>query len=120
MRLEPWQESHWTEGDVVAELCHQLKLRGLVIRCEVRIPSEIHRSKSMRCDVAVMKGREIACILEVKHNPTPYAQNLTRQGRAYAGITATHGIPTLYVWGMDAVPIIVEEVIGLMALKASA
>lgn len=107
MRLDARQAGKWTEADVVAELCHQLKLRNFKVRCEVRVESQFHRSGSMRCDVAIVDGDEILCLFEVK-DTRPQEINLNgRQRLAYAA--ANEHVPVYFVYGMDRVDMVVRN-----------
>lgn len=105
MKLQRWQAEHWTEADVVVELCHQLKLRKFQVRCEVRVESQFHRSGAMRCDVAIVDGDEILCLFEVKDKPPFEINPQSRQRLAYEA--ANEHVPVYFVYGMDRVAMIV-------------
>lgn len=99
-----WIDRKWNEADVMAELVHRLKLAGENVRCEVKLPSSGHRSGSMRVDVVVIRGDEIAFVIEVKEKMpvTRMKKGPHRQERAYREIEDL-GVQVLWVRGKDGI-----------------
>ena len=98
-----------TEADVAAEFYHQSKKFGLVTKMEATLPSDVHRSKTMRVDALIFQFGEIVCAVEFKshkkHTPKPES----RQYRAYAGL----GFPFFFCCGTEEIEDTLDDVVAL-------
>ena len=101
-----------TEADVSAEFYHQCQRYGFVVKMEVRLPSKVHRSGTMRADALVFQFGEIVCAVEFKGFRKNGLNPNSRQFKAYSGL----GIPFFLCCGSGEIEGTLDEVVALADL----
>lgn len=101
-----------SEADLVGEFYYQARSAGLEVYLEVYIPSEIHRSGQMRVDAIVVKGDEVVCCVEGKRQGRQFTAG-TRQHYAYTALEQDHGVPTIWLNDVKAIPSVVISIAAL-------
>ena len=82
-----------TEATIQAELYHHMRLRGIEVSLELRIPGA-------RADMAILNRGRLAGLIEVKRGPGSTKRSRSRQTRAYEA----SGIPWRYCVGLGQIP----------------
>ena len=101
--------SKGTEADVAAEFYHRCQKLGLIVKMEVKLPSKVHRSGTMRADAIVFQLGKVVCSVEFKNRRTVPLNPSSRQAKAYAGL----GIPFFLCLGMDEIDETIDNVVAL-------
>ena len=107
------QDCKETEADVAAEFYHQCQKLGLVVKMEVKLPSKVHRSGTMRADALIFQLGEVVCAVEFKGFRKSGLDPYSRQFRAYSGL----GIPFFLCCGSGEIESTLDEVVALADLK---
>ena len=98
-----------TEADVAAEFYHKCQNLGLTVKMEVKLPSDVHRSKTMRADAVIFQLGKAVCAIEFKNRRTIPLNPKSRQAMAYAGL----GMPFFLCLGMQDIEETINDVVAL-------